>query len=73
MARRPRLKLPSEVAAALPLEPGERALAWATDVSGGWYVGSDRALYLPATPGPRRLPWQEIERAEWQQEHEVLA
>jgi hypothetical protein len=73
MVRRPRLKLPSDVAAALPLEPGERPLAWATDVHGDWYAGTDRALYLPATGGARRLRWEEIERAEWHQEREVLA
>ena len=74
MPRRPRarLRLPPEVSAALPLESGEHPLAWATDTSGQWYVGTDRACYLPAKDGHRRLRWEEVERAEWDQDREAL-
>lgn len=49
----------------LPLEHGERVLAWATDGAGQWYVGTARALLLSSPTESRRLPWESIERAEW--------
>jgi hypothetical protein len=73
MPRHRRLRLPRDVEGGLPLAAGERPLAWATDSSGEWYVGTDRALYLPLDKGHRRLPWEQIERADWQQETDVLA
>jgi hypothetical protein len=72
MPRPGRLKLPGAIARALRLEPGERSLAWATDTSGRWYVGTDRALYLPDTDGHRRLRWEQVERADWQHDSDVL-
>jgi hypothetical protein len=50
---------------ALPLEHGERVLAWATDGAGLWYAGTARALLLSSRTESRRLPWESIERAEW--------
>ena len=40
---------------------GERILAWAPLVGGGWVVGTRDALYLPTG----RLPWEQIEAADW--------
>jgi hypothetical protein len=41
--------------------PGERLLAWAPVVGGGWVAGTRDALYLPTT----RLPWEEVQAADW--------
>lgn len=68
-ARRSRLRLPRDVRELVGLERGERALAWACDAEGRWYVGSDRALHLPSDEaGYRRLPWEQVERADWQRD-----
>ncbi|MDQ3307992.1 MAG: hypothetical protein M3499_06515 [Actinomycetota bacterium] len=67
-ARRSRLRLPRDVKELVGLERGERALAWAFDASGRWYVGSDRALHLPSEEGHRRVPWEQVERADWQRD-----
>jgi hypothetical protein len=72
MRRSRRFKLPAEIEAGLRLEPGERPLAWATDTSERWYVGTDRAMYLPTDDGHRRLPWEQVDRADWRQESDVL-
>jgi hypothetical protein len=72
MPRSHRLKLPADVENALDLDAGERPLAWANDTSGRWYVGTDRALHLPAADAHRRVPWELVERADWQQDSEVL-
>lgn len=59
---------------ALDLRRGERVLAWATGVSGEWYVGTNLALHLPTEAGPpRRLGWEEVERADWQRDTDRLA
>lgn len=85
MALPRRHRPPDDVLAALTLEAGERPLAWATDRSGRWHVGSDTALYLSAGPADdarghesvqaeyRRLAWEEIERADWQRDSDRLA
>ena len=68
-----RLRLPSDVRGRLGVEPGERPLAWATDKTAGWYVGTDRALHLVTSDGVRRLGWEQIERADWHRESGLLA
>ncbi len=73
MARRSRLKLPSDVTRQLGLQPGERPLAWAVGTDGSWYVGTDRALHVPNDDGWRRLGWETVERAEWHRDTEQLA
>ncbi len=50
------------------LAPGERALAWAVVDDGGWVVGTRDALYVPAG----RVPWEQVEAADWDDEHERL-
>jgi hypothetical protein len=40
---------------------GERALAWAPLVGGGFAVGTRDALYLPQG----RVPWEQIQAADW--------
>ncbi|MGH3447753.1 MAG: hypothetical protein ACRDQA_29475 [Nocardioidaceae bacterium] len=68
-----RRKLPADVRDRLPLEPGERPLAWAIGAEGEWYVGSDRALYLPEANGFRRLGWEEVARADFNGDTDRLA
>lgn len=49
-------------------------LAWATDPSGRWYVGTDLAVYLPTgDDGYRRLGWEDVERADWQRDDDKLS
>ena len=43
---------------------GERLLAWAPVVGGGWVGGTRDALYLPDA----RLRWEEVEAADWDNE-----
>jgi hypothetical protein len=71
--RRPRLKLPSDIAGQLALDCGERPLAWAVGTDGRWYVGTDRALHLSGDAGWRTLRWEQIERADWERDSERLA
>lgn len=73
--RRPhrRARLPDAVTATLPLDRGERPLAWAVDRDGRWHIGTDRALHLAADDGWHKLPWERIERADWQRDDERLA
>lgn len=70
-----------QVRQALRLEAGERILAAADDVHGRSVVGTDLALHVPAGEGSitpegelayERIPWEQIERAEWDREAEVL-
>lgn len=44
----------------LPLEVGERRVAWALTVAGAPVVATDRGLHLPDWPP---LAWEEVERA----------
>jgi hypothetical protein len=73
--RRPRRKAhpPDDVMATLPLDRGERPLAWAADRDGRWHIGTDRALHLGVGAGFHRLPWERIERADWHRDDERLA
>ncbi len=51
--------------AAVPLEPGERAVAWAS-CDGGHLLATDRALWtVPAGAAPSPVHWDEIDRASW--------
>ena len=68
-----RFRLPSDVRAQLSLDHHERALAWANDRSGRWYVGTDRALHLANGDGFRRIGWEQVERADWQRDTSTLS
>jgi hypothetical protein len=68
-----RTRPPVEVAA------GERLLAWAPLVGGGWVAGTRDALYLPGghlpgghlPGGPHpvgRVPWEQVQAADWDRE-----
>jgi hypothetical protein len=70
---RKRFRLPSDVRAQLSLDHRERALAWANDRSGRWYVGTDRALHLANGDGFRRIGWEQVERADWQRDTSTLS
>jgi len=68
-----RLKLPRDTMRAMQRAKGERRLAWALDSEGEWYVGTDRALHLrPGHEAYRVLGWEQIERADWSQDVQVL-
>jgi hypothetical protein len=64
--------VPGHVEDALPLQRGEAVLAAARDSSGGWYVGTARALLVPESQSWRRLPWAAVERANWDRDSEEL-
>ncbi len=66
--------LPREVADSLALERRERVLASSSDVSGKWVVASNLALYLPDSDAStsHRIAWEDVERAEWDRDAEVL-
>jgi hypothetical protein len=66
------LRLPSDVAAQLSFEPGERQLAWGRSADGRWYVGTNRAVHLPDREGFRAVPWEHVARAEWQSDVDRL-
>ena len=51
-----------DVVRAVPLEPGERRLAWGVTTTGDPVVATDLGLHLPRTP---RLDWAQVERATW--------
>ena len=55
--------MPAEVRRRLDLLSGERVLAGAVDATGGWHVGTDRALHLASGEGWCRLPWERVDRA----------
>lgn len=51
-----------QVVLALPLEPGERRLAWGLTAAGEPVVATDQTLHLP---GGAALPWTQVERVSW--------
>ncbi len=69
-------RLPSAVRDRLTdAAPLERPLAWAVDQRGRWYVGTAAAFYLPDVDDAaafRRLPWEQILRADWSSDDDVL-
>ena len=58
--RLPRRRTTPEVVKAVPLEAGERRVAWALTTTGEPVVATDRGLRLPGAPF---LEWEQIERA----------
>ncbi|MGN6243254.1 MAG: hypothetical protein ACTHQ3_06215 [Motilibacteraceae bacterium] len=73
---RRRVPLPDAVRAVLALEPGERVLAVAELLDGGWAVATERALLL--APGPsqggeaERISWWTVDSAAWDDASERL-
>jgi hypothetical protein len=47
---------------------GERLLAWAPLVTGGWVAGTRDALYLHDA----RLPWEQVQEADWDRDQSRL-
>ena len=70
--RQRRDALPADVAATLPLEPGERVLASARAADDRWHVATGHALYIAGAEGHRRVPWQRVDRAAWDKDVERL-
>ena len=58
----PRRRPVPDAVRAVPLEPGERRLAWGVTTSGDPLVATPRGLHLPGSP---RLDWADVERATW--------
>ena len=54
---------PPAAVTAVPLEPGERRLAWALTMTGEAVVATDLGLRLP---GGSRIDWPDVERVSWQ-------
>ncbi|MEO7981320.1 MAG: hypothetical protein ABI807_10575 [Sporichthyaceae bacterium] len=68
MKIRRRSLLSDDARAALPLEPGEKAIAAALG-DAGWVVATGRALVTSSG----RMPWTEVAHAQWYDEEQVLA
>lgn len=62
-------RLPDDVRAGLPLQPGERVIAFAHERGDGWVVATERALLA----GDRRTEWTDVTHAQWYDEEQVLA
>lgn len=56
----------------MDLAPRERVLAAAPDDSGGWLVGTGRALHVSSPGGWTVLPWERVDRAGWDRDAETL-
>ena len=56
---------------AIELGRGESELARA-DSDAGLVVGTRDALYVPTSVGHLRVPWEQVEKADWDIEAEVL-
>jgi hypothetical protein len=61
-------RLPDDVRAGLPVQPGERVIATARDGAEGWVVATDQALLAQ----DRRTPWTDVVHAQWYDEEQVL-
>ena len=64
--------LPTEIAASLPLEQGERVLASTRATGDRWHVATGHALYIAEDVGHRRIPWHRVDRAAWDRDAERL-
>lgn len=66
--------LPGPLAAVVPLDPGERVLAWAPRLGGGAVVPTLDHLVVVAVDGScERHPWTDVERAAWEPESRTFA
>jgi len=66
------VRVPADVRAETPVEPGERILLFARDVDGGLVVGTDRALRHQAAGGWSRHGWEQLTRVTWDDELGVI-
>lgn len=55
----------------VPVEPGERVLAWCEAEDGTVVAGTRDALYLTGDPGVR-VPWELVEAADWDRDTSTL-
>lgn len=67
-----RVRVPADIRAEAPVEPGERILLFAQDVDGGLTVGTDRALHHQAAGGWSRHGWEQLNRVTWDDESRVI-
>ncbi|SDD10882.1 hypothetical protein SAMN05216410_2851 [Sanguibacter gelidistatuariae] len=72
--------MPAEIRRALPLSPGDSALASALLRDGGWVVATQHTLVFVAAPDPEQAtlapptswPWCQVDRASWDPESASL-
>lgn len=67
-------RLPAELAAELPLEPGDRVLAWSPLAGGGAVAATVNGLRV-LSPAGRTLSrdWEQVRRAAWDRGSSTLA
>jgi len=63
---------PRDIAAALPLAPGERVLAWTQTTDDRWHAASGHAFYIADGSRHRRVPWEQVDRAFWDRDAQRL-
>jgi hypothetical protein len=66
------VRVPADVRAQTPVEPGERILLFARDSDGGLVVATDRALRYQDAGGWSRHGWEQLTRATWNDEAHTL-
>jgi len=67
-----RVRVPADIRAETPVEPGERILLFARDVDGGLAVGTDRALRHQAAGGWSRHGWEQLTQVTWDDESRMI-
>ena len=60
-----RVRVPADIRAETPVEPGERILLFARDVEGALVVATERALRHQAAGGWSRHGWEQLTRVTW--------
>jgi hypothetical protein len=67
------VSVPSSVAAAASLDPGEKVLAGTRAGEDTWLLGTRSALHVVSPDGAGfRLSWERVERADWDRDEERL-
>ena len=66
------VRVPADVLAQTPVEPGERILLFARDSDGGLVVATDRALRYQDAGGWSRRGCEQLTRATWNDEAHTL-
>jgi hypothetical protein len=66
------VRVPVDIRAETPVEPGERILLFARDVDGGLAVATERALRHQAAGRWSRHGWEQLTRVTWDDESGVI-
>ena len=67
------VRVPSEVRALAPVEPGERILTFARNPDGALVLMTDRALRHQLGHGWSRIGWELVSRVTWDDDRHILA